>query len=174
MLDMKYVGKTNIVPLMAEPSEQFKVILSDELKYPKGASFCFDGFNGVNDKDRLVSHIIDSAKKDDGTQLVPGRYLNTPKQKKYVICYSALFYYNFINVTLMKSPFRNLFKFNSGMLFKVYICCIRHRITRATMRNFTKDSVQQPGTYVHQAHPSSCKQTCKRTQSCCNKETCSW
>ena len=40
------------------------------------------------------------------------------------------------------------------MLFKVYICCIRHRITRAAERNFTKDSVQQPGTYVQQAHAS--------------------
>ena len=89
-VNMKHIGKTNIVPLMAKPSEQFKVILSDELKYPKGASFCFDGFKGVDDKKRLVSHIIDSAKKEDGTQLVPARYLNTPKQKKYVICYNVL------------------------------------------------------------------------------------
>ena len=36
---------------MAEPAQLFKVILSDELKYPKGASFCFDEFYGVNDKD---------------------------------------------------------------------------------------------------------------------------
>ena len=81
-VDMKYVGKTNIVPLMAEPSQLLKVILSEELKYPNGASFCFEGFQGVKDKDRLVSHIIDSAKKVDGTQLVPGRYNNTPNQKK--------------------------------------------------------------------------------------------
>jgi len=100
-VDMKYVGKTNIVPLMAEPSQLFNVILSDELKYPKGASFCFDGFYGVNDKDQLVSHIIDSAKKEDGTQLVPGRYNNTPTQKKYVIYYNVLLHYNFINVTLI-------------------------------------------------------------------------
>ena len=40
------------------------------------------------------------------------------------------------------------------MLFKVYICCIRHRITRATMRNFNEDSVQQPGTYIQQVHGS--------------------
>ena len=103
-VDMKYIGKTNIVPLMAEPSEVFKLILSDQLKYPKGASFCFDGFKSVNDKDRLVSHIIDSAKKVDGTQLVPGRYNNTPA-KKYVMYYNVLLHYNFINITLMKSPF---------------------------------------------------------------------
>ena len=88
-VDIKYVGKTNIVPLMAEPSQLLKVILSEELKYPKGASFCFDGFHGVNDKDRLVSHIIDSAKKIDGTQLVPGRYNKTPNPKKvsYLVHY---------------------------------------------------------------------------------------
>ena len=86
-VDIKYVGKTNILPLMAEPSQLLKVILSEELNYPKGASFCFDGFHGVNDKDRLVSHIIDSAKNVDGTQLVPGRYNNTPNQRKEVILY---------------------------------------------------------------------------------------
>ena len=31
---------------------------------------------------------------------------------------------------------------------------IRHRITRATMRNFTEDLVQQPGTYIQQARAS--------------------
>ena len=40
------------------------------------------------------------------------------------------------------------------MIFKVYICCIRHRITRASMRKFNEDSVQQPGTYIQQAHGS--------------------
>ena len=54
----------------------------------------------------------------------------------------------------MKSPSLILFQFNSGMILKVYICCIRHRPTRAVKRNFTKDSVQQPGTYVQQAHTS--------------------
>ena len=94
-VDIKYVGKTNIVPLMAEPSQLFKVILSEELKYPKGASFCFDGFNGVNDKDRLVSHIIDSAKKEDGTQLVPGRYNNTPNKKS--MSFFTMYYYTIIS-----------------------------------------------------------------------------
>ena len=40
------------------------------------------------------------------------------------------------------------------MLFRVYIQCVRHRTTRATPRKFTLDSVQQPGTYVQQAHGS--------------------
>ena len=78
---MKQIGKTNIVPLMAEPSVILEQVLSHGLKYPKGASFCLEGFNGLNDIDQLVSHIIDSAKKVDGTQLVPGRYNKTPKQK---------------------------------------------------------------------------------------------
>ena len=84
-VDIKHVDKTNIVPLMAPPSSHFETILSHELKYPKGASFCFDGFNGLDDKDRLVSHIIDCAKKIDGTQLVQGRYNKTPNIKKYVV-----------------------------------------------------------------------------------------
>ena len=64
-------------------------LIKTKLNYPKAASFCFDGFHGVNDKDRLVSHIIDSAKKVDGTQLVPGRYNNTPNQKSKL--FSTLF-----------------------------------------------------------------------------------
>ena len=50
---------------MAKPSLQFEVILSHELKYPKGDSFCFEGFNGVDDQRRLVYYIIDCAKKID-------------------------------------------------------------------------------------------------------------
>ena len=49
-VDIKHVGKTNIVPLMDELSLQFEVILKFELKYPKGASFYFEGFNGVDDQ----------------------------------------------------------------------------------------------------------------------------
>ena len=40
------------------------------------------------------------------------------------------------------------------MLFRVCIQCVRHHTTRATRRKFTLDSVQQPGTYVQQAHAS--------------------
>ena len=67
---------------MTKPSLQFEVILLHELKYPKGSSFCFEGFNGVDDQHRLVSHIIDYAKKIDSTQLVPGCYNKTPSQKE--------------------------------------------------------------------------------------------
>ena len=81
-VDIKNVDKTNIVPLMAPPSSHYETILSQILKYPKGASFCFEGFHGLDDKDRLVSHIIDCAKKIDGTQLVQGRYNKNPNIKK--------------------------------------------------------------------------------------------
>ena len=86
-VDIELVGKTNIVPLMDKPSLQFEVILSHELKYPKGASFFFEGFNGVEDQHRLVSHIIDWAKKIDVTQLVSGYYNKTPSQKEQVHYY---------------------------------------------------------------------------------------
>ena len=67
---------------MAKPSLQFEVILSHELKYPKGASFSFEGFNGVDDQHWLLSHIIDCAKQIDGTLLVPGPYNKIPPQKE--------------------------------------------------------------------------------------------
>lgn len=81
-IDMKQIGKTNIVPLMAKPSIILEQVLSHGLKYPKGTSFFFEGFNGVDDKDQLVSHIIDSTQKVDGNQLVPVRLNQNPKQKK--------------------------------------------------------------------------------------------
>ena len=67
---------------MAKSPLQFEVILSHELKYQRGASFCFEGFNGVDDQYRLVSRIIDCAKKIDDTQLVPGHYNKTISQKE--------------------------------------------------------------------------------------------
>ena len=72
-IDMKQPNKTNIVPLMARPSEVLKVILMKELNYPPGASFCFDGYNGVEDQDKLVSHIIDTDVINNGSVLEKGR-----------------------------------------------------------------------------------------------------
>ena len=40
------------------------------------------------------------------------------------------------------------------MILRVYIKCVRHRKTRAAPRKFTNDSIQQPETYVQQAHAS--------------------
>lgn len=40
------------------------------------------------------------------------------------------------------------------MIFKVYIQCARHKITRVTPRKFLKDSVQQHGKFTQQAHES--------------------
>lgn len=39
-----------------------------------------------------------------------------------------------------------------GMVLKFYIQCERHRITRANPQKVVNDSIQQPGTYVQQAH----------------------
>ena len=58
---------------MAKPPEVLKVILIKELKYPPGASFCFDGYNGVDDQNRLVSHIIDTDVINNGSVLEKGR-----------------------------------------------------------------------------------------------------
>ena len=52
------------------------------LKYPNKTSFCFEGFHGLGDKDRLISHIVESALKSDGTELVKGSIKYTPETKK--------------------------------------------------------------------------------------------
>ena len=73
-IDIKHQpNKTNIVPLMARPSEVPKVIFIKELKYPPGASFCFDAYYGVDDQNRLVSHIIDTDVMNNGSVLEKGR-----------------------------------------------------------------------------------------------------
>ena len=72
-IDIKQPNKTNIVPLMAKPPEVLKVILIKELKYPSGAFYCFDGYNGVDDQNRLVSHIIDTDVMNNGSVLEIGR-----------------------------------------------------------------------------------------------------
>ena len=43
--------------------------MKDVLKYPKGCSFCFEGYNGVEDFERLKNYLIDCASTTDGTQL---------------------------------------------------------------------------------------------------------
>ena len=58
---------------MARPSEVLKVILTKELRYPPGASFCFDGYYGVECQDKLVSHIIDTDVNNNGSVLEKGR-----------------------------------------------------------------------------------------------------
>ena len=46
--------------------------MEKELKYPSGCSFCFEGYNGVKDYDRLKDFIIDSACNTDGSRLTVG------------------------------------------------------------------------------------------------------
>ena len=63
---------TDIIPLLMPPSFVKQLILKDELKYPDGCSFCFEGYKGVDDYDKLKNHIIDCASRTDGTQLTVG------------------------------------------------------------------------------------------------------
>lgn len=53
---IKNIGTANIVPLKTRPSLQLEFIISQVIKYQKGVSFCFEGFNAVNDKYQSVSH----------------------------------------------------------------------------------------------------------------------
>ena len=47
-------------------------VLEQELRYPSGASFCFEGFKGIQDSQRLVTYLVDKASISDGTKLVVG------------------------------------------------------------------------------------------------------
>ena len=60
---------SDIIPFLTKPSIVNKLIMETDLKYPKGCSFCFEGYNGVNDFERLKNYLIDCASTSDGTQL---------------------------------------------------------------------------------------------------------
>lgn len=63
---------TDIIPLLKAPSFVKQLMLKNELNYPDGCSFCFEGYKGVDDYDKLKNHIIDCASRTDGTQLTVG------------------------------------------------------------------------------------------------------
>ena len=63
---------TDIIPLLMPPSSVKQLIMTDDLKYPKGCSFCFEGYKGIDDYKKLKNHIIDCAARNDGTQLTVG------------------------------------------------------------------------------------------------------
>ena len=73
---------SDIISFLTEPSQLNKLIMKDELKYPQGCSFCFEGYNGVEDYDRLKDFLIDCASRTDGTQLtvaIHDEFINQPK-----------------------------------------------------------------------------------------------
>ena len=47
------INSTDIIPLLTESTILTQSIMETNLGYPKGCSFCFEGFNGVKDYDRL-------------------------------------------------------------------------------------------------------------------------
>lgn len=47
--NIKTCGKSNILPLMAKPSLPPELILLHDHKHPKGASFCFERLNYIED-----------------------------------------------------------------------------------------------------------------------------
>ena len=62
-------SSTDIIPFLTKPSAVTELIMKDVLNYPKGCSFYFEGYNGVEDFERLKDYLIDCASKTDGTQL---------------------------------------------------------------------------------------------------------
>ena len=72
---------TDIIQFLTKPSAVNKLIMETDLKYPKGCLFCFEGYNGVEDYDRLKDFLIDSACNTDGTQLtvdIHDEFINKP------------------------------------------------------------------------------------------------
>ena len=45
---------TDIILFLTKPSSVNKLIMETELNYTKGCSFFFEGYNGVNDYERLI------------------------------------------------------------------------------------------------------------------------
>ena len=73
---------SDIIPLLVPPSNVKQLIMKDVLKYPIGRSFCFEGYNGVDNYEKLKNHIIDCASRTDGTQLtvaIHDEFVNKPK-----------------------------------------------------------------------------------------------
>ena len=66
------INSTDIIPLLMKPNQLTKLTMEQVLKYPLGCSFCFEGYNGVKDYDRLKDFLIDSACNTNGTRLTVG------------------------------------------------------------------------------------------------------
>ena len=58
---------SDIIPLLIPSSTVNQLIMKNLSKYPIGCSFCFEGYNGVDDYEKLKNHIIDCTSRTDGT-----------------------------------------------------------------------------------------------------------
>ena len=73
---------SDIIPFITKPSTVNQLIMETDLNYPKGCSFCFEGYKGVDDYEKLKNHLIDCASRTDGTQLtvaIHDDFINKPK-----------------------------------------------------------------------------------------------
>ena len=73
---------SDIILFLTEPSYVNQLIMKDELNYPKGSSFCFEGYTGVDDLTKLKNYLIDCASRTDGTQIIVvihNEFINEPK-----------------------------------------------------------------------------------------------
>ena len=73
---------SDIIPFLTPSSTVNQLMMKDELKYPLGCSFCFEGYKGVDNFEKLKNHRIDCASRTDGTQLtvvIHDEFVNEPK-----------------------------------------------------------------------------------------------
>ena len=62
----------DIIPLLNPLSIVMKCVLKSILNYPKGTSFHVQGYQGVDNEERLKVYLIDKVSSSDSTQLVVG------------------------------------------------------------------------------------------------------
>ena len=93
--------------------------------HSKGDPFCFKRYNSDGDQQRLISHIIESTKSNDGSLLVSNQYdenmTNTmwvwSTVDKHIILIKIVSFFSYhIHLII------NL----RGMLTRVYIQCVRY------------------------------------------------
>ena len=71
-------NNTDLVDMLREPSISQLTKMQMEHNYPKGTSFCFDGYDGFDSKEKLIRDIKLSALRSSGTCLTVA---STNKQK---------------------------------------------------------------------------------------------
>ena len=91
--------ETDIVHFMTTPSVQLSTICKTLLLYPKDCTFCFEGYNGIDDKSRLISDIFTAASKNgsslaihvtDSYKTSSNTYVQLLKSSSFCLCSNCI------------------------------------------------------------------------------------
>jgi hypothetical protein len=75
----------DIVPYLKKPSIETECFYLHQLKYPAGASFCFNGYSGIADAKPLSKYLIKCALASSGTELSVGKSHGPSKNSKRLV-----------------------------------------------------------------------------------------